>query len=103
MREVAIARGQTASMIDDNQLAVTILPADEGDGAAGSCDHRVTRRGVDVLSRMKLVRTATKGISSSTKSAFQLSNHWPDRRSVTTLSQDIFIGSHFAFELAHFA
>ena len=49
MREVSVARSQTAAMVDDDQLAVTILPADEGHFAAGAGDHRVTKCGVDVL------------------------------------------------------
>ena len=48
-REVSVARSQTAAMVDDDQLAVTILPADEGHFAAGAGDHRVTKCGVDVL------------------------------------------------------
>src|SRR5882762_129489 len=103
MRKVAVTSCQTTPMIDDDQLAVTILPTNKGNSAAGTGDYRITRGRVDVLSRMKFVRTATKRISPSAKSAFQLANHRPDRRCVTTFSQDSFVSSHFTFEPAHFA
>src|SRR6185503_4992797 len=52
---------------------------------------------------MKLVRAAAKRVSPAAKSAFQLSYDWPDRRRVTTLSQDTLISTHPVFQLAHLA
>ena len=47
---MAVTRGQTAAMIDDDELTIAILPADKRHFAAGSGNHRSAPGSFDVLS-----------------------------------------------------
>src|SRR6476469_4877849 len=78
VRQVAITSGKAASMINNNQLPVSILPTNEGHSTAGAGHSRVAGFSVDVLTGMKLIRTATERIPPSAETAFQVPHYGPD-------------------------
>src|SRR5437016_993753 len=70
-REVTVVGRQTTTVIDNYQSAVAALPADKSNFPLGACHHWRAGRHHNVLARMEFVRTASKGIPTTTEAAFK--------------------------------
>ena len=67
MGKMAVSGCESAAMVYDNQLSITVLPAHKRYRAAGSRDNRVTPGSFDVLTGMKFVGAPAKRIAAATK------------------------------------
>src|SRR5690242_17877493 len=101
MRQVSVASGDTAAVIDDNELSITILPADKRDCTARARNHRCAPGRFNILPGMKLVARAAKRVSAPAKSAFERSVDRPDGWSVAALPQNRLVSAQIFLEPAH--
>src|SRR3989442_11002766 len=103
MGKMPVARCQTTTVINHDQLAIAVLPANKSHLALRAGNDRRTPGRDDVLPGMKLKRSSSEWITPAAKATFQFSLNRPDRRSETTFAQDGFVGAEVLFKAIHFA
>ena len=99
MREVAVARGQSAAVIYDDELPVTVLKACEGDDAIGSCCDGSAVIGCDVLACVELGRVAAERIAAVAEAIGQSTINGPGRGRHCTRADECFISAELLFEM----
>ncbi len=76
--KVTITRRETAAMIDNHELTITVLPAGECHGAVGAGNHWCAPLSLDVLAGVKLIGAPAKRIPPAPKPTLERTCDWPN-------------------------
>src|SRR5262249_3904072 len=102
VRQVPIASRQTTTMVNHDELAITVLPTNKRNGTLGAGDNGSPPLCFNVLTGVEFVPITTKGVTPAAKATFEFALHRPNRWRVPSFTKNCFVGPHILFETEHF-